>query len=70
MEYESSMHSSIEIEMKDMLYYKGSIWEKLYVWLNGRTEMKCSDCDELATSNIDGLPFCEDCAEEYEIEEI
>jgi len=31
--------------------------------------MKCSDCDEMATTNIDGLPFCEDCAEEYENEE-
>jgi len=72
MEYESSMHSSIESEIGDMLYYnsnKRTIWDRLYTWVNGRNEMKCNDCDEQATANVDELSFCADCAEEYESEE-
>ena len=28
--------------------------------------MICNDCDEKATVEINGMNFCEDCAEEYE----
>ena len=31
--------------------------------------MNCNDCDEKATVEIDGMNFCEDCAEEYNQEE-
>ena len=30
--------------------------------------MKCNDCEEKACCEIDGISFCEDCAEEYEQE--
>jgi len=30
--------------------------------------MKCNDCEEKACCEIDGINFCEDCAEEYEQE--
>lgn len=31
--------------------------------------LKCNDCEEQATAEIDGMTFCSDCAEEYEGEE-
>lgn len=31
--------------------------------------MRCNDCDELATVQIDEINFCQDCADEYESEE-
>ena len=31
--------------------------------------MKCNDCGETATEEINGMSFCVDCAEEYEQEE-
>jgi hypothetical protein len=31
--------------------------------------MKCNDCGENSTVDIDGMYFCTDCAEEYETEE-
>jgi hypothetical protein len=27
--------------------------------------MKCNDCDEKATHEVDGMNFCDECAEEY-----
>lgn len=30
--------------------------------------MICNDCDEKATVEVDGIMFCEDCADDYEQE--
>lgn len=32
-------------------------------------KMKCNDCEENAVKEMDGINFCEDCAEDYEDEE-
>lgn len=34
----------------------------------GRSKMKCNDCDEKAIIDIDNMHFCEECADEYEQE--
>ena len=35
----------------------------------GGNKMICNDCEEKAVVEIDGMNFCEDCAEDYNNEE-
>lgn len=92
MEYESSMHKSIEEEISGAVYFDGGKWKgwsvaedrsKYYFddigsdtivgefdSINNMEEyMKCNDCEEKATCEVDGMNFCDDCCEEYEAED-
>jgi hypothetical protein len=52
----------------DTIVEEMDLLDKMSENQKGVNNMKCNDCDEKATQEVDNMYFCDECVEEYETE--